>query len=178
LPAFSAPSNQPNRLSDRDVTAVLPLPDGRVWLGLGSNGVDIVDPSNGNVAGLRPDSTRPETALPKDYVNAFAYSPSGDVYLGTEQGLYRADRSAKSVVRVCIPGRDPGAGIRTLLYDPDVRLCTNTLETQPLDHRNRCGAHVSQYARERYSRKSAVATPLLVKVYEHRDKPCPGCRLR
>ena len=40
--------------------------------------------------------------LPKDYVNALVRGPSGDVYVGTEQGLYRADKLAHGVVRLSV----------------------------------------------------------------------------
>src|SRR6185437_1596627 len=84
-------SSRPASLSDSDVDSVLSMPDGRVWLGLGSNGIDVFDPLGLRVAALRPDPEHPATALPKDFVNALVHGPQ-DVYIGTEQGLYRADR--------------------------------------------------------------------------------------
>ncbi len=60
-------SSRPDSISDSDVDAILPMPDGKVWLGLGSKGIDVIDPAAGaRVAALRPDPARPETALPKD----------------------------------------------------------------------------------------------------------------
>jgi diguanylate cyclase (GGDEF)-like protein len=107
-------SSRPASLSDSDVDSVLPMPDGRVWLGLGSNGIDIVDPKGLRVAALRPDTDHPLTALPKDYVNALVRGGSDDVYVGTEQGLYRADRLGHGVVRLSVPRHDPTAAVWTL----------------------------------------------------------------
>jgi diguanylate cyclase (GGDEF)-like protein len=104
-------------VSDSNIDAIQPMPDGRIWLGLDNNGVDILDPAGLRVAALRPDPTRPESALPKDYVNTFATSATGEVYLGTEQGLYRTDRAAHSVARIPVPRRDPSAPVWTLLRD-------------------------------------------------------------
>src|SRR5882757_9119162 len=72
------------------------------------------------VAALRPDPLRPETALPKDYINAFAASDASDVYVGTELGLYRVDRAARGATRVTIPQRDPTAQVWALLLDNNV----------------------------------------------------------
>jgi diguanylate cyclase (GGDEF)-like protein len=113
-------SSRAESLSDSDVDSVLPMPDDRVWLGLGSNGIDVLDPRGLRVAALRPDPEHPLTALPKDYVNALVRGPSGDVYIGTEQGLYRADRLARGVVRVSQPQHDPSSAVWTLYLHQNV----------------------------------------------------------
>jgi diguanylate cyclase (GGDEF)-like protein len=112
--------NRPDSISDSDVDAVLPMPDGRIWLGLGNKGIDVIDPMSARVAALRPDPQHPETALPKDYINAFAASDESDVYVGTELGLYRVDRAARGASRVTVPGRDPTAQVWALLLDEKV----------------------------------------------------------
>jgi diguanylate cyclase (GGDEF)-like protein len=113
-------SSRPDGISDSDVDAILPMADGKVWLGLGSKGIDVIDPAGARVAALRPDPLRPETALPKDYINAFAASDDSDVYVGTELGLYRVDRGAHAATRVSIPQRDPTAQVWALLLDNNV----------------------------------------------------------
>jgi diguanylate cyclase (GGDEF)-like protein len=113
-------SSRPDSISDPDVEAILPMPDGQIWLGLGSKGIDVIDPDGARVAALRPDAQRPETALPKDYINAFAASDDSDVYVGTELGLYRVDRAAHGAVRVSIPQRDPTAQVWALLLNDNV----------------------------------------------------------
>ena len=112
-------SSRPLSLSDSDVDSVLAAPDGRVWLGLGSNGIDVLDPQGMRVAALRPDPEHPLTALPKDYVNALVQGPAA-IYIGTEQGLYRADRFAQRVARLAVPGHDPSAAVWTLYQQRDV----------------------------------------------------------
>jgi diguanylate cyclase (GGDEF)-like protein len=113
-------SSRPDSISDSDVDAILPMADGKVWLGLGSKGIDVIDPAGVRVASLRPDPLRPETALPKDYINAFAASDDSDVYVGTELGLYRVDRNAHAATRVSVPQRDPTAQVWALLLDNNV----------------------------------------------------------
>lgn len=113
-------SSRQNSLSDADVDSVLPMPDGRIWLGLASNGIDIVDPAGVRVAGVRPDQQHPATALPKDYVNALARGNADDVYVGTEQGLYRVDRLAHGAVRLRVPQREQSAPVWALLLEQNV----------------------------------------------------------
>jgi ligand-binding sensor domain-containing protein len=112
-------SSRSNSVSDRDVYAVLVMPDGRVWLGLG-NGVDIIDPVGMRVAALRPDPDRPETALPQARIESLALSPTSDVFMGTAQGLYRSDSSAQKVVRVVAPPRNSSARVFALSAGPGV----------------------------------------------------------
>jgi len=105
-------------ISDRYVDSVLSMPNGRIWLGLGSGGVDIIDPLGVRVSALRPNPDRPDTALPKARVVSLALSPSGNVYVGTTQGLYRSDSSARGVARVVVPQRDPSARVFSLFASP------------------------------------------------------------
>jgi diguanylate cyclase (GGDEF)-like protein len=106
-------------ISHANVPAVLAMPDGRVWLSVGDGGVDIMDPVLGRVAQLRPDPRQPLTALPKGRVLAMAPSPDGDVYLGTHQGLYRADRKGRSLRRVSFAQRSATAAVWALRFDGD-----------------------------------------------------------
>lgn len=119
LTVFGA-SSRANGISDSNVDAILPMSDGRIWIGTDSTGIDVIDPEGGRVAALRPDPQRPETALPKDYINAFAAFGDSDVYVGTELGLYRVDRAARGASRVSIPQRDPTAQVSALLLDDNV----------------------------------------------------------
>ena len=106
-------------ISHANVPFVLAMPDGRVWLSVGDGGVDIMDPVRGRVAQLRPDAGHPLTALPKGRVLAMALAPGGDVYLGTQQGLYRADREGRSVRRVELAPRSATAAVWALRFDGD-----------------------------------------------------------
>ena len=102
--------------SAADVVSVLSTPDGRIWLGYANDGVDIIDPVGGRRTRLRPDSNRTEAALPKGTVAAMVLDADG-VFIGTDRGLYRADRSGKVVSRVRVPERDPTSSANALLLD-------------------------------------------------------------
>ena len=113
-------ADRSNGVTDADVYAVLGTRDGRVWLGFITGGVDIIDPIAGRVAQLRPDPTRPETALPKDVVMSMAEADDGDVFIGTFRGLYRVDHATHQVALARVtPQRDPYASVTDLLIDED-----------------------------------------------------------
>ncbi len=97
-----------------NVVSILPMPGDTLWLGMGDGGVAIVHPVRGLVARVRPDPARPAAALPKGRVMAMVRGPSGEVYLGTQEGLYRADAAGSSFRRVMVPGRDASAPVRAL----------------------------------------------------------------
>ena len=106
-------------VSDGDVSAILPVGDGTVWLGLGSGAIDIVDPERGVIASLRPDPAQPEQALPKGFLHAMAAAHDA-VFVGTDRGLYRVGLPSRSVQRVTVPHRETSDRVDTLLLDAGV----------------------------------------------------------
>ncbi len=111
---FSSGSAQ--AISHPNVASVLARPDGRVWLGLGDGGIDIVDRERGRVAQLRPDPSEPRTALPKGRVLSMVPAPDGGVYVGTQRGLYLADAQGGHLRHVTIEGRAPTASTWTMAW--------------------------------------------------------------
>lgn len=101
-------------LTDGDVTAVLALPDGRVWAGLGDGGIDIIDPVRGRVGHLQPERGEPERALPVSKVDAMVRADDGTVFAGTAAGLYRCSADARTVARVPFPGRTSSMETRSV----------------------------------------------------------------
>jgi len=99
---------RPGRLGHPNVDVVLALPDDSVWLGIGE-GIEIIDFSRGRIGQLEPDPRQPKAALPRARVLAMARAADGGVYIGTQQGLYRADAAGRSVRRVEMAGRDETA---------------------------------------------------------------------
>ena len=106
-----------NKVSDIDVFSVLATASGKVWLGLGRNGIDILEPASGSVAGLRPDATRPQATLPNSVVHSLAEAANGKVYVGTGVGLYRVDTKSSVAVRLPWPSAKPFGGIQALAFE-------------------------------------------------------------
>ena len=52
-------------LSQPNVPALIVTRTDQAWLSVGDGGIDVLDPVRGRVAQLRPDATRPLSALPK-----------------------------------------------------------------------------------------------------------------
>jgi ligand-binding sensor domain-containing protein/signal transduction histidine kinase len=139
-----AKNSRPTNLSDSNVRAIMVGADGRFWFGLGANGVDIVNPRNKNPDGtaakriqtLHIDPDRPDTALQKGRIHTIQTASNGLVYLGTDQGLYRADQSGLHIERMNTSENLTTANVNTLLQDRDRLLVGNAngLWTHDLAH--------------------------------------------
>lgn len=108
-----------SRFISTEISWILPMPDGRLWLATHKSGVDFLDATGARIGGLRPDASRPEAALPPDIVLGMAHAADGSVFIGTKRGLYRADPTGQRVSRVRLAGRDPAASTWALLADGD-----------------------------------------------------------
>ena len=118
---LSGAQNRQDGIGDADVHAVLPTQDGRIWLGLARNGIDILDPlakPNASKINLHTDSST-KGFLPNERIFALQQEPNGDVYIGTGRGLYRANSKGGNLSPVIVKGRNPMARIDTLALDGD-----------------------------------------------------------
>jgi signal transduction histidine kinase/ligand-binding sensor domain-containing protein/ActR/RegA family two-component response regulator len=100
------PSSRPHALSDGDIESIGVMPDKRVWLGLGADGLDVVDPATGQATHLAPDPAHPDRTPPPAIISAITAGPKGEVLIGAVSGLYRADPVTMRVTRM--PAR-PGS---------------------------------------------------------------------
>lgn len=125
-------SSRTDSISIADVAVVMEMPNGLIWLGLGNNGIDVIDPAGGRVAALRPNSEQPERALPRKFLTALVHA-NDDVYIGSRQGLYRADSAARGVVRLSVPGRLAADNVSALLEDDGVLWVGGTGGLRALD---------------------------------------------
>lgn len=109
--------------TESNFTAVTEMPDGRIWLGLRTQGIDILDPERGTITRIASDPAHPQDALPVDRVLSIAAGPDGTAYAGTEKGLFRivADGGADgpTVRRLTIPGRPADGRVDAVLVDGD-----------------------------------------------------------
>jgi diguanylate cyclase (GGDEF)-like protein len=113
-------AGQDDRIVDSNVTAVLPTPDGHLWLGFNEKGVEIVA-REGTRNGMRLDpirqiATGPKGPLPVGQINALVSAPDGSVYIGTFDWVYRADSEGNRPVRLPF-GPQETAQVDSLLYD-------------------------------------------------------------
>ncbi|OHB30254.1 MAG: hypothetical protein A2790_05445 [Phenylobacterium sp. RIFCSPHIGHO2_01_FULL_69_31] len=100
-------------LSQKNPVALYSAPDGRVWAGYISDGVDLIDPRRGSLVHVAPQPGV-AGALPRTSMRGFAAAPGGDVFIGTDEGLYRADANARRARRIEMPGRKPNARVQAL----------------------------------------------------------------
>jgi signal transduction histidine kinase/ligand-binding sensor domain-containing protein len=75
--------SRPESLSHANVRSVLELADGRILVGTGGNGIDILDRQYGLIGGFRADNA--PDALPDPIVNALIQTPDGRLWAGSQQ---------------------------------------------------------------------------------------------
>ncbi|MEN9865441.1 MAG: hypothetical protein RL748_1031, partial [Pseudomonadota bacterium] len=105
---------RPGRLADTDVASIRAMPDGSLWVGLRSKGVNIISPER-HIKWLASDPDHPETALPSGPVRGFSLPIAGWVYFATNRGLYRSDVKGGHLQRVNTTRRDPAAAVVSML---------------------------------------------------------------
>jgi signal transduction histidine kinase/FixJ family two-component response regulator/HPt (histidine-containing phosphotransfer) domain-containing protein len=110
-------SSRSDSIADADVRSVL-VADGKIWLGLGNNGAEILDPAGTRLTALRPDATKPASALQQCFVSTLA-AGTDHIYLGTYRGLYRADERGSSVLRMEMAPMDTASPVSAILLDGD-----------------------------------------------------------
>ena len=106
-------------ISDSEVMATASAESGLVWLGLGTLGVDVLDPQSRRVAGFRPNSGDPQHALPVGSVNALAVAPDDSAWIGSDHGLYHADAGARTIELVKLTTDAPAPLVRSLYASRD-----------------------------------------------------------
>ena len=108
----------PGRLiPDANVPAVLATAGGRVFVATGAHGLEIIDVGSGATKVLHADPAHPETSLSRARVVSMAEASNGDVWVGTQGGLYRSSADGSRVERISVPGRVPTGDVWTLLVD-------------------------------------------------------------
>jgi signal transduction histidine kinase/DNA-binding response OmpR family regulator/ligand-binding sensor domain-containing protein/HPt (histidine-containing phosphotransfer) domain-containing protein len=88
---------------------------GRLWVSLGDQGIDLIASDGVRTAGLRPDPSRPESALPNRLILAMAEAEPQEAWIGTAMGLYHTSGHGSSVRRVPLPHADPLPRISSIL---------------------------------------------------------------
>ena len=111
---FGGPG-QKDGISDPQVVSLAAAKTGLVWLGLGDQGIEVLDPASHRIAAIRPDPANPDKSLPGGSTNALSISPDGSAWIGTDHGLYHADPLGRSVTLVKLEALRPTPRIRSLL---------------------------------------------------------------
>ncbi|MBB6252861.1 two-component regulator propeller domain-containing protein [Nitrospirillum iridis] len=114
---FLTPISANPQTEDRSAHSLMVTPDGKLWLGRGQGGVDVLDATGQLVAHLGSDPSNPDHALPAKVARSFALQQNGTVWVGTRDGLYRTDLDASAVRLVRVPGLDTALNISSLLWD-------------------------------------------------------------
>lgn len=108
---------QSGRIPDTGITSVLPISNGRLWLGLNSHGAELVRLAGSDLQVLRHIAAGVRSPLPVGQVNALAAAPDGSVFIGTTSWVDRVDANGSHLT--ALP-RGGNAGVVV-----DALLCAN-----------------------------------------------------
>jgi signal transduction histidine kinase/CheY-like chemotaxis protein/ligand-binding sensor domain-containing protein len=88
---------------------------GRLWVALADQGIDLIAPDATRTAGVRPDPSKPDSALPNRLILAMAEAEPLDAWIGTQLGLYHTSGHGTRVTRVPLPQDEPLPRISSIL---------------------------------------------------------------
>lgn len=125
---FQHDPSDPRSLSDSDIRTIYADPDGALWVGTNTAGLNRFDPATGTFTHYRHGSADPGS-LSHDSVYAILRDRAGRLWVGTQRGLNRLDPGSKSFVRMTAGGREGLANdyIMALCEDRGGRLWVGTL---------------------------------------------------
>jgi len=107
--------NQTQGLVGIDFFSAQGLSDGSVWIGSQNHGISILRPGADRFQFLLADDSQPKTALPQSAIFMIFQSRTGAIYIGTDKGLYRSDRSGTSVQKQNLTPRNPAMRVAAML---------------------------------------------------------------
>jgi len=93
---------------------------GRLWVGLGDQGIDLIGADGKRVAGLRPDPAHPDRALPNRLILAMAEAEPQEAWIATLVGLYHTSGHGSRVTRVPLPQGEAFPRIGNIVRQGDV----------------------------------------------------------
>jgi diguanylate cyclase (GGDEF)-like protein len=87
----------PGGLSNNDALSVLPRDDGKVWIGLREQGLDLFDPTAGRVASIRPAKSSKEPGItPGNTMLALTADGPTGLIAGATHGMYQIDETTNT----------------------------------------------------------------------------------
>ncbi|WP_167761234.1 hybrid sensor histidine kinase/response regulator [Duganella callida] len=90
-------------LPEVSVSAFMTDSGGRLWVGMGESGIDLIDADGRRSPGLRADAQHPETALPNRLIFSMTEAEPQEAWIGTALGLYHTSNQGRTVRRVVLP---------------------------------------------------------------------------
>ncbi len=112
---LSSGSSQADRLTDNNILAVTPMPDGSIWLGSPNQGLHIINPSANRIVQRKPPDN-----LTTGSVRTISRPYNNKVYLGTNRGLYQTNFSGGPIQGLELRPRDPGVQVNVLLQEGSI----------------------------------------------------------
>lgn len=105
---FLPDSNDPDSISDIDIRFVYEAPNGKIWVGTNTGGLNRFDPLTGKFTRYRHDSADPSSIL-DDSIYGITQGPEGGLWVSTQEGLSRLDQDTGQFEHFVHDPADPGS---------------------------------------------------------------------
>ncbi|MBP6310617.1 MAG: hypothetical protein KA350_08085, partial [Arenimonas sp.] len=101
--------NGPNGVRDSQIFSVIATKDDHLWLGTGSNGIEIIHPEKGYVQQLQPGQRFGSIPIPDDAIETLFLADQQTVLAGSNWSTLHISRQPLSVKALSLEGRDSDA---------------------------------------------------------------------
>lgn len=113
---YSPDSEDPRSITDLDIRTVYEDPQGVIWVGTNTGGLNRFDAATDGFDHYRHDSTEP-LSISHDSVYGMAADQQGDLWVGTQIGLNRLDRDTGRFTRYFHRPDDPASLSNDYCFD-------------------------------------------------------------
>lgn len=107
--------NRHHGLLGLDFISVAGMSNGDVWVGSQNNGIGILEAGSNQFSSIHADDTKLQTALPQSAILITYPTSDGQIFIGTDKGLYQTIGNTRSVKHLKLSPRNPVMRVATML---------------------------------------------------------------
>ncbi len=111
--------NRSHGLIGIDFFSVFGFPNGDVWIGSQSHGINVLEAGANQFKHIEADENRLATALPQSAIFSVYPTTDGQIFIGSDKGLYTVVDKAYGVKHLALSPRNPSLRIAALLQHKD-----------------------------------------------------------
>lgn len=111
--------NRHHGLAGLDFFSVNGFSNGDIWVGSQNNGVGILEAGSNQFSSIHADDTKIQTALPQSAIFITYPTSDGQIFIGTDKGLYQTIGNTRAVKHLKLSPRNPVMRVATMLQHGD-----------------------------------------------------------
>lgn len=107
--------NRHHGLAGLDFFSITGFNNGDIWVGSQNNGVGILKAGSDEFVAIEADDSKPQTALPQSAIFITYATKDGQIFIGTDKGLYQTINGSRTVKHLKLSPRNPVMRVATML---------------------------------------------------------------